>query len=237
MDQPSTITSSVGQIQAATEAYTNAPEKVDKKDLNSREDFLNMLVVQLKNQDPLNPLEGQEFSVQLAQFSQVEGLLNINETLQQNSDSNDQVSMLLNNIMTTTLLGKDVQTETDQFRHEQGEQEILQFNLAQNARSVEVTIMNANGTPIETLDMGSKPAGDQSIAWDGVDGNGNEYGTGDYLYSIKALDAVDEEIETVTFGRGRVTGVKMINGMSLLTVNGQQVPASSIREILEPMGE
>ena len=90
--EPATISANIADIQASIDAAGQSSSAPERTDLNSRDDFLNMLVVQLQNQDPLNPMESQEFAVQLAQFSQVEGLLNIQETLEQSQQSDATVS-------------------------------------------------------------------------------------------------------------------------------------------------
>ncbi|MDP3830447.1 MAG: flagellar hook capping FlgD N-terminal domain-containing protein, partial [Ignavibacteriaceae bacterium] len=73
-----------------------------------KDDFMKLMLTQLKHQDPLNPMEGSEFAAQLAQFSSLEQLSNLNELTAQSIDANYYLTQSINNTMTATLIGKDV---------------------------------------------------------------------------------------------------------------------------------
>ncbi|MGA9120044.1 MAG: flagellar hook capping FlgD N-terminal domain-containing protein, partial [Bacteroidota bacterium] len=78
-----------------------------------KDDFLKLLVTQLQNQDPLNPLQGTEFVAQLAQFSSLEQLTNINSSLEQNIQSNQLMTQSIGNSLAATLVGKDVRASSN----------------------------------------------------------------------------------------------------------------------------
>jgi flagellar basal-body rod modification protein FlgD len=97
-----------------TETLTN-PESLLGKD-----DFLKLLTVQLQNQDPMSPLENNELVAQLAQFSSLEQMANMNQSLQDSLDSDLLVGQLLNNTMATTLIGRSVRVGTANFHVDGG---------------------------------------------------------------------------------------------------------------------
>ena len=83
----------------------------------SRDDFLQLLVTQLGNQDPLNPMDGQEFAAQLAQFSSLEQLININESMIQSGEINGLLAQSVNAGVAADLIGKTIEAEGDQFQY------------------------------------------------------------------------------------------------------------------------
>lgn len=93
-----------GVVESNTSANQAAASAVMGKD-----DFLRLLVTQLGNQDPLNPMDGQEFAAQLAQFSSVEQLLNISDVLAQNGEMNGLLAQSINSGVASGLIGKTVQ--------------------------------------------------------------------------------------------------------------------------------
>ena len=117
------------------------------KDLG-KNDFLNLLVTQLKYQNPLEPIKDQEFVAQLAQFSQLEQLENMSESLTTNTQVDYVMSQTIANTMATTLIGKTVVAEGADFQLIAGENADLSFNLGTDAATVTVTIRNSSGSAV-----------------------------------------------------------------------------------------
>ena len=80
-----------------------------------KDDFLKLMIEQMKNQDPLSPMEGTEFTAQLAQFSSLEQLSNMSDSLEQSINANYQLTQAVNNTMTAALIGKEVKLEGTTF--------------------------------------------------------------------------------------------------------------------------
>ena len=218
-------------------ALANEPVEVSTsrvKDLTGRDEFLNLLVVQLQNQDPLNPMDSQEFAVQLSQFSQVEQLLNIRESLDAGRSTNEAVVQILNSLMTTNLLGKDVIVQSGNFLHEEGEETVLEFNVPEVAEGMKVTIENSAGEVVDVIEFGASGAGFQSVVWDGRDSNDDLFTSGQYVFRVEGVNLQNGKILGQPRSFGRVTGVTSLSGTPMLIVNGTPISVGLVQEIREP---
>ena len=202
------------------------------KDLG-KNDFLNLLVTQLKYQNPLEPIKDQEFVAQLAQFSQLEQLENMSESLTTNTQVDYVMSQTIANTMATTLIGKTVVAEGADFQLIAGENADLSFNLGTDAATVTVTIRNSSGSAVREIQMESVPGGDTTYSWDGRDDNGSPVSPGDYSYEVSALTNTGETVTAEKRIIGTVDSVKYIDGMAYLMVGGYKVDLSTIIEIVD----
>jgi len=149
-----------------------------------KDTFFEMLIAQLQNQDPLNPMEGTEFTAQLAQFSSLEQLSNIN----QNLDSIYSSQTVLNNSQLLQLIGKDVQYNGDLINIKEGKGEDIQFELFADASELSIDIFDEKGSFIKTIGSKSLKAGKHNIPWDGKDFHDIKVPDGIYKMDIKALN-------------------------------------------------
>ena len=119
-----------------------------------KDDFLRLLTTQLKYQDPLNPMDGAEFSAQLAQFSSVEQLQNISEALQQSIDANYVLTSSINNTMAANMIGKTVRANSS-YVVMNPDQDVanLTFDLSADAHTLDVEILNEDGSVIRKLNF------------------------------------------------------------------------------------
>lgn len=195
-------------------------------DTMGKDAFLKMLVTQLKNQDPLNPMDGADFTAQLAQFSSLEQLQNVNTQLE--FLSLYQVS--LNNAQSVNLLGKDVTAKGDIVKVE-GVPVDLTYDLSADARKVTIDIYNESGDLVETLESNNQKEGKNSVTWDcsGV-------AHGNYTFEVTAIDANENVIPAYTIMTGRVTGVTFKEGTPYLFVNGREIAFGNIISVNEPEG-
>lgn len=190
--------------------------------------FLTLLTSQLQNQDPLSPMDSQEFVSQLVQFSSVE----------QQIQSTQAIMALLNvqaalaQLSSVDYIGKYAQVETSAAMLSEGRAE-WSYELPQEASSNQLVITNAQGATVGTID-GQTGAGEHRLVWDGTDGQGNTLPDGVYTLEVVAFDADGQRINgvTVTVG-GRVTGVELNNGQAIVEVGGMKVPASRIIRLRE----
>jgi len=198
-----------------------------------KEDFLNLLVAQLKYQDPLNPLEGTEFASQLAQFSSLEELKNLGSKLDNGLQADILLAQSINNTMASTLLGKEVRAIQDQLSFEGEGEEEIGFDLTGSASKVTVKIFDSNGNVIRTIEDENLTAGEHSIIWDGRDGRGNMTPAGDYSIQIKAVMS-GAEVTVQPLISGRIEAVKFVDGNPVLVVNGREVSFGNVLEIIDP---
>lgn len=218
-------TTSTGSVSTGSSAssLTGSTEKTLGK-----EDFLKLLVAQLQNQDPLNPMESTEFTAQLAQFSSLEQLVNIssqmkNLLLYQNS---------LQNTMAVNLIGKDVVFSGGTVNL-QGTADIS-YNLGSDASSVSISVYDSDGNMVRKISLGETSAGDNSYTWDGKDSNGNKLSDGEYSIEVSAVDSSGNTVTASTKSEGTVTGITYNNGVTYLVIDGKtKIQLGDITEINE----
>lgn len=181
-----------------------------------KEEFLTLLVAQLKNQDPLNPDEGTEFTAQLAQFSSLEQLMTINKSIGTMVDSttNSDNIALLNSI------GKDVVYYDDTFKFTGAPVEVGYYTDA-NAQSVTLELQ-LDGQTIATLDGTELSKGAHTLKWDGLTSSGASAPQGNYNIVVTATGSGGETISAAPIVKAEVTGVNLdpLSGSSLNTTLG-----------------
>jgi len=196
----------------------------------SKEDFLRLLVAQLEHQDPLNPMEGTEFTAQLAQFSSLEQLINVNKNLGKLGTL--ETSMIQSQAV--GMLGKQVLAEGNTFTISDGVSSDITFSLDGSSDQTMLSVLDANGGLVTVMDAGPLGAGQNQVPFSGRDGNGNLLPDGVYTYSVLATDADGKDIGVKTFSSGLVGGVTISNGVPLLSVGPTEIPLSSVVQITEP---
>jgi flagellar basal-body rod modification protein FlgD len=190
-----------------------------------KEAFLKLLVAQIKNQDPLKPLEGTEFVAQLSQFAVVE------QALQQSSQL-DQLSTQmrgLSNHEATALVGKRVTVRGQAMAYDGVLAATSSSTLSGPAAKVKATIVDANGNAVRSMELGGRPAGTFTVTWDGKDNNGVQAPKGTYTVKIEAVDAAGEPVGVTTDVQGTVKKVSFEKGYpELLLDSGATAPISDL---------
>jgi len=186
-------------------------------DVLGKDDFLQLLVTQLKNQDPLNPSDPSEFTAQLAQFSSLEQLFNVNESLAQMNTGSAELQRL----SALSLLGREIVSESDTFRLSEGTPVILGCHLQDSADSVQVFVKDQANRTVATLTANNLSAGEHFFQWDGADDKGQVASPGEYRLVVSALRGEDEAVAVAPLVSGIVTGVDLDEqGNMLNTGNG-----------------
>ncbi len=222
-----TVTS-VSEVYSQASTTTNTTEDVLGKD-----DFLNLLVAQLQNQDPLNPSDSTEFTAQLAQFSSLEQLQNINDALA----SFEVYQSTLNNIEASNFIGTTVTASGDSFSVTNGTADPISVELDAASESVYVQIYDANGEYVTDIDAGSLGAGMHAISWDATDQYGSTVADGSYTFSVMAVDAEGNSVASTSYITGKVTGVDYQSGETLLLIGDQSVSIASLVRVEESSTE
>ncbi len=199
-------------------------------DVLGKDEFLQLLVAQLQNQDPLKPMESTEFTAQLAQFSSLEQLFNVNDNL---SDlGNNQLTM--NNTQTIAMIGKTAWVSGNIVEKSEESDIDIHFGLDGNALETVVNIYSPQGDFVKTISAGAMGAGDHSVPWDGTDSEGRTVSDGFYQFEVLAGDAAGAAVETETFIVGVVSGVTFDdNGVAQLIVNDMSIPMNSVVHVAE----
>lgn len=187
-----------------------------------KDDFLKMLLAQLKNQDPLKPVDGTDFAAQLAQFTSIEQLTNMSTQLA--SLASSQAAMT--NTTAIDLIGKQVTAGGGNTVTVSGDTAQITYNLEKNAKQVTVNIYDASGSQIDSLEFNGQSQGVNTITWNCAD-----LPKGDYKFDVTATDTSGNSINTQGIISGTVTDVKFKNNVIYLTVGGQDIPMSSVLSV------
>lgn len=228
MSEISSITSDyVGQTD-----YTSATSGSDL----GRDQFLHLLTVQLQNQDPLSPMESQDFSAQIAQFSQVEQLEQMSKSLTKSNEIDLMLTQAITNTMSTTLVGKRAKVVGDQVMLTSDGNAEVSFKLDRSASKVKITVFDANGKEIKTIEKEGMVEGNHTVDWDGTDKDGNELSKDKkYTYTVEATDSEGADVTSSTYMFGVIQGVEYSDNSTLLNLNtGQKAAFSSVLEIKAP---
>ncbi len=197
-----------------------------------KDDFLKLLLAQLRYQDPLSPLEGTEFAAQLAQFSSLERLSNINDAVNQGVDANYYLAQSINNTMAATLIGKEVKLAGNIAKNVGQDSVQLGYKLPAEAKSVTVKIYNSSGALVKTMNSNATASGEHKINWDFKDDSGNRLSDGDYRFEVEALSHTDEMMTVDKFLFGKIDGVKFTEFGTKLIIGKLDYMLSDILEIL-----
>jgi len=206
----------VGTTYGETSSYTNPKKELGK------EDFLTLLVEQLKHQDPLNPMESTEFTAQLAQFSSLEQLFGMNENLGGIREvlSNQNKENLLE------LIGKTVKADDNTILIKDGNAASGSYVL-EDAADVAISVYDGNGIEIRSLYPGRQDAGEYDVTWDGKDNSGEMVEDGIYTFEITAINEAGNYVTANTYISGEVTGVTYKYGIPYLIIGDTLVSSNN----------
>jgi len=196
-----------------------------------KEEFLKLLVAQLQNQNPLSPLEGQEFAAQLAQFSSVEQLTSINDNIQNGTDADLTLTQAVNNTLSANFIGREITSLGNTVTLVSGETPSVNFVLNDYADKVTVKIYDEADNLVGTIESTGMDAGINSLVWDGKDAQGNPLPGGNYHFKVEATDADDNPVKVNELTKGIVSSVRYMDGRAVLIVNGKEISLSDVLEI------
>ena len=203
-------------------------------ELNSilgKDDFLKLFMAQVQNQNPLEPMDSLDFTNQLAMFSNLEQLQQVNEKLDSLADLqlDSEISRAVGYI------GKDAVTYGNGFTVSEGVDEYtFDYDLLTDATDVLIFIKDSDGETVRILEEGDRYAGANKFGWNGEDTDGNKVPAGDYTYVVTGLDPTGEAVASRTYSVGKVTGVSFEDGQAVLEVNGASVSLSDLTQAGRP---
>jgi len=170
--------------------------------------FLKLLVAQMQNQDPLNPMDNAEVTTQLAQLNTVNGIERLNKTLEQMAAS----SSAQQSLQAAMLIGREVLVEGNKVGFT-GEPVHFGIDLPQGVDSLTITIANARGEVVDSIETGAQPRGALALGWNGLDEAGQALPAGYYTVSataksgtasVTATPLVGATVESVGSGAGGI---------------------------------
>ncbi len=219
------ILGTVSDTVAADGGSKSATSQVKLQDELNR--FLNLLVTQLKHQDPLDPLDTNEFTAQLVQFAGVEQQIQQNANLEKllNLQETTQVAAMVNFIGTT------VEVTGDTVPLEDGRAEFT-YALGVNATDVTITVMNSSGLTV-FVGEGETGAGKHTFVWDGKSAGGVDQPDGAYTVVVGALDRAGTLLDVEQTVFGRVTGAGADDGAISLFLSDVTVSMDDVLSVKE----
>lgn len=220
-----------GTIDSSILAAINGGAAADKSASGDlRDNFMTLLVAQLKNQNPMNPMENADLTSQLAQINTLSSIENLNTTLE---GINQQVGAG-QTMQAAALIGKGVMVPGSRaLLGSEGSSTPFGIDLAQSADDVHIDIVDGSGSTVRSFDLGQQPSGVQTLQWDGVLNNGNRAAQGAYRVVVNAQQN-DELLSPVVLNYNVVSGVTPGSSGPMLDLGGVADPVElgDIRQIL-----
>lgn len=210
------VSSNSSSSSSSSSGATSAQEMQDK--------FLTLLVAQLKNQDPTNPMDNAQLTSQMAQISTVSGIEKLNDTVSSVTSQFNQMQMLQG----SSLIGHTVLTEGNGLAVTEEGQATAAFELGGKAANVTVTISNASGELVDTVEMTGLDAGRNYFTWDGSKYTGDK---SQLQYSVKATNA-ESTVKVTPLTASNVVAATVSNGKLMLELgSGATVDYSGVKSV------
>lgn len=190
--------------------------------------FMKLMLTQMKYQDPTNPMQSHEMAAQLAQFSSLEQLSNMNSTL----DAMRTQASPQTNYQALALIGKTVSGDSSKLNRVAGDTKHgISFELLGDAASVKVTVKDSAGNIVRKLDFGPMKKGRSSVEWNGVKEDGMAARPGEYRISVEGQSKTGGKVFARTAFGGRITGLNFTNEGPVLMVGSQSIKLSDVKKI------
>ena len=213
--------------------YVDPSKKIKGMGSNKmdKDAFFKLMLAQLKNQDPTNPLKNHEMAAQLAQFSGLEQMTNINTTLSEMKQGNKPIEQF----QALNLIGKMVSGDSAKItRNDLDKEHEVKFTLPQDAKSTDVKILNNKNEVVREYKFSNLKEGENKISWNGENDKGQLAKAGDYRVQIDAQGNGGQKLAIKTDFTGLVSGMSFSPEGPVLQVGKQNVRLKDIRQFSDP---
>jgi len=217
-------------IPTATPGATAAPAGRNPKSVLGKDEFLTLLVAQLKNQDPTNPMDGQQMAAQLAQFTSVEQLMAINEKLAAQATTDDATAKAISNSTAIAAIGKAVTAVGNEVELPAGGDARVR-GIVQGTGQGTLSLRDARGTVVASRDLGLVRAGDQTFVL-GELAAGLPAGT--YTWQLDVRTTQGAVVPVTHFITGRVSGVEYGPAGAMLVAGRLRIPVGTVVSLGTP---
>jgi len=198
-------------------------------------DFLNMLMVQLKHQNPSQPMDNQQFAAQLATFSQLEELTNIKRLLDDQADVIALMAMSMENTALPGMIGKYATAASNTLDFDGINPTEIGFKTPFPVASGKVIIRDNSGKIVRMMELDSSKlrTGEHKIDWNGKDDAGNTLLPAKYRVSIELTESSGIVSKPATYTIGKIEAVRYKTTGTVIVVNGNEVPLGSVNDVRE----
>lgn len=224
-----TNTDPIAQMAAQTQSGLKKAQSKQNADALGIEDFLKLMTTQLKNQDPMKPLEGTEFVSQLAQFGSVSGIQKMQGSIDSLSTSL-RANQALNG---ATLVGREVLARADGFTYTSGVAVTGEAEVPAGATSLQIRIKDSSGAVVRTMET-APITGTNRFSWDGLRTDGTAAAAGDY--EIEAIvTSGGKNVSADVLMAGKVASVTLDATGTNLTLNTTALGAVKMADVRRVM--
>jgi flagellar basal-body rod modification protein FlgD len=204
---------------------TAPPQVAKDPQAMGRDQFLSLLVMQLKNQDPLNPLQPDAFAAQLAQFSSVEQLTKLNTAFAAQQTATATRDALDRTSLGASLLGKHVVAEGDQLTVQANGTTQFRIDVGGTGGRATLKLVDAGGQTVATRELGVVAGGVQLVR------PPSNLPPGNYHYTLEVTSPKGDPVPVKTYVEGVVDGVTYQAGAVMLKIGTMQIPIDKLSEI------
>lgn len=210
-----------------------------------KQEFLQLLITQLNNQDPLNPQDGAAFVAELAQFSSVEQLTNINSTLGNYGGQIDALKELIAELgagigtgqpgsqlgSASNLIGRVVEFRGNHAAWDGSEAVTFGYDLDNAATDARVIVRDSEGNLVREINLGDLEANEHSFTWDGTNNAGEPVAPGTYTFEVVATGADGDAFHVPTYMRGYVDRINFGQDGMQLRIGGRTISMDDVRSL------
>lgn len=195
-------TSAIGAALGTTQTKSSSSDTATSKLAQNFDNFLKLLTTQLQYQDPLSPMDANQFTTQLVQFTQVEQSVKMNKQI----ESLISVERSSQALSAVTFIGTDVEAKTAKLPFNGTDSVAWHYSLEKEAQAVTLQVQNAQGRTVRVV-TGEKPVGRHDFMWDGKDASGRAVPPGVYTLVVNATGERNALIGSSVTGNGRVSAI------------------------------
>ncbi len=205
--------------------FTGFPVQTQGRSELGRDEFLTLLVTQLRNQDPLSPLQPHEFASQLAQFSSVEQLAQLNDGMAWQTQSIQLATLLSEAAFGAALLGRTAVAEGTQVVVPESGDASVRIKVGGSGGNATLRVLDETGREVSSRDLGHLGPGRQSVTLP------SGLSPGVYRYEVEITDANDAAVPVTTYTSGTVDGISFKNGQIVLRVGPIEILLDALTEV------
>ena len=185
-----------------------------------KDDFMRIMITEMKHQDPTKPMDSDRMATQMAQVTSVEQLKNVSTAIEKLSDKNSASDRLAMSAM----IGKTVTVDKSRFTHQKGTLAPINFDLGEDAQKIKISVLNEKGEEIATRELEPMKAGTNVYNWDGLNESNLQSGSGTYTVRIDAENAKGAKIKIDPISQESVMGVSFEGGETNFLVGDSKNP-------------